>query len=228
MSKKLSVITGSSKGIGLSLVHLLLEKGHLVAGISRSNTPIKHPNFKQFKADVSNEIEVSRAFQDIVTHFNQEVDWLVNNAGYGKMNVLEKVSSKEWKDMFDVNVHGVMYCSRSVIASMKQRKTGHIINISSIAGLQGVASMGAYCATKHAVKGFSHALFNEVRDFGVRVSCVYPGSIQTNFFDDIPAFEVHDQMMQAQDVSATILHMLESKNNYHVVDIEIRPLVRKK
>ena len=87
--------------------------------------------------------------------------------------------------------------------------------------------MSAYCATKHAVRGISHSLYKEVRDYGVKVTCIYPGSVQTNFFDNIDSVTVNDNMMRPEDIASTILHCLESHPNYHHVDIEVRPLMPK-
>lgn len=152
---------------------------------------------------------------------------LVNNAGLGRSSTLEDQSLDDWHLMFDTNVHGLFYCTRLVIPAMKERGEGHVINISSIAGTTGIEQMSAYCATKHAVRGISHSLYKEVRDYGVKVTCIYPGSVQTNFFDNIDSVTVNDNMMRPEDIASTILHCLESHPNYHHVDIEVRPLMPK-
>jgi short-subunit dehydrogenase len=84
--------------------------------------------------------------------------------------------------------------------------------------------MVGYAATKHAVTGLSHSLFMELRTYGIKVSCIYPGSVKTGFFDGIDGLEAHDNMMSPSDIANTIIHVLESPPNYHFVDIEVRPL----
>ncbi|CAN5907166.1 hypothetical protein BH24BAC1_BH24BAC1_07060 [soil metagenome] len=99
-----------------------------------------------------------------------------------------------------------------------------IVNIASIAGLTGVEQMSGYCATKFAVRGISQALYKEVRDYGVKVTCIYPGSVDTHFFDLFANVTQRENMMQPEDIASTILHVLASPPNYHHVDIEVRPL----
>ncbi len=131
---------------------------------------------------------------------------------------------RNWHAMFNINVNGIFYCSRLVIPEMKQLGYGHIINISSIAGMTGIEGMSGYCATKFAVRGMSGALFKEVRNFGIKVSCVYPGSVNTNFFDSIETVQANTNMMKPEDIAGTIIHFLETDPNYLPVDIEVRPL----
>jgi len=129
--------------------------------------------------------------------------------------------------MFDTNVHGLFYCSKIVIPEMKNLGEGHIINIASIAGTNGVENMAGYAATKHAVVGISHSLFKELRNDGIKVSCVCPGSVKTHFFDDLEGVNAHDNMMKPEDIASTILHILKSPPNYFHADIEVRPLMPK-
>jgi short-subunit dehydrogenase len=84
--------------------------------------------------------------------------------------------------------------------------------------------MAGYCATKFAVKGFSQSLFKEVRNDGIKVTCLYPGSTETNFFDHIPGTDAHAQMMQPADIASAIIYALETPFNFHIVDVEMRPL----
>jgi NADP-dependent 3-hydroxy acid dehydrogenase YdfG len=134
------------------------------------------------------------------------------------------MSSADWESMFDTNVHGIFYVTKRIIPAMKLADEGHIINVASIAGLNGVNNFAGYVGTKHAVRGISHSLYMELRDFGIKVSTIYPGSIQTNFFDAIPGMDAHEHMMQPADVALTIVQTLETHPNYFVVDVECRPL----
>jgi short-subunit dehydrogenase len=96
---------------------------------------------------------------------NVDFDLLINNAGIGYAGDMEHVPLEMWHRMFDVNVHGIFYCSRLVVPIMKAQGYGHIINISSIAGLNGIKRMAGYSATKHAVRGLSHSMYMELREF---------------------------------------------------------------
>ncbi len=227
IANKIAVVTGVSKGIGLATVELLLEKGMKVAGWGRTSPDLKHSNFYFVACDVRNHQEVQEAYEATTEHFGGSIAVLVNNAGLGVTGKLDEMSLEDWHLMFDTNVNGIFYCTRLVLAGMKEAEEGHIINISSIAGTAGIEQMSGYCGTKHAVRGISHSLYKEVREYGIKVTCIYPGSVKTNFFDNIDSVTVSDNMMRPEDIASTILHALESHPNYHHVDIEVRPLMPK-
>ncbi|TPE46175.1 SDR family oxidoreductase [Pontibacter mangrovi] len=224
---KVAVVTGVSKGIGLATVKALLEKGAIVAGWGRNAPELQHAHFHFFECDVRYSESVQNAFDQTIARLATHVQVLVNNAGLGIAGYLENMSLDDWHLMFETNVNGIFYSTRLVLPGMKELGEGHIINISSIAGTTGVEQMAGYCGTKHAVRGISHSLYKEVRDYGVKVTCLYPGSVQTNFFDNIESVQVTENMMRPEDIASTILHALESHPNYHHVDIEVRPLMPK-
>lgn len=221
------MVTGVSKGIGLATVQALLNKGMKVAGWGRNAPELQDKNFHFFACDVRYPESVQRAFDQTITQLGIHVSVLVNNAGLGITGKMDEMSVEDWQTMFDTNVNGLFYCSRLVLPSMKEVGEGHIINISSIAGTTGIEQMSGYCGSKHAVRGISHSLYKEVRDYGIKVTCIYPGSVKTNFFDNIDGVTVSDNMMRPEDIASTILHVLESHLNYHHVDIEVRPLIPK-
>lgn len=224
LNNQIAVVTGVSKGIGLELVKLLVEKGTTVAGWGRTAPEFSHANFHFFTCDVSKEESVESAFQATTEKLGTDIRILVNNAGFGVAGPTEMFSSTDWKAMFDTNVHGIFYTSKRLIAGMKAADEGHILNVASIAGLNGVNQFAGYVGTKHAVRGISHSMYMELRDFGIKVSTIYPGSIQTNFFDDIPAVQANENMMRPEDVALTMVQTLETHPNYFVADVECRPL----
>lgn len=224
LKHKIAVVTGVSKGIGLEVVKLLLERGAVVAGWGRTEPEFLHENFHFFACDVSVEEQVEKAYLATVGKLGFDIRILVNNAGFGVAKAFETMSSEEWRAMFDTNVHGIFYVSKRLIAGMKAADEGHIVNIASIAGLNGIANFAGYVGTKHAVRGISHSMYMELRDFGIKVSTIYPGSTQTNFFDDIEGSQVNENMMRPQDVAQTIVQTLETHPNYFVADVECRPL----
>lgn len=220
----MAVVTGASKGIGLATAKMLLEAGCNVAGWSRSAVPIQHKNFRYYQVDIQDHLSVEKAFMATKQEFGTAISILINNSGLGYEYTLETLPIEKWHAMFKTNVDGLFYCTRLVLPSMKSNGKGHIINISSVAGTTGIPGMTGYCATKYAVRGLSHALFKEVRKFGIKVTCIYPGSVQTHFFDEIPSVETSNDMMQPEDVASTILHCLGTGDNFHHVDIELRPM----
>ncbi|WP_026947877.1 SDR family oxidoreductase [Algoriphagus marincola] len=224
IKNKVAVVTGVSKGIGLEVVKILLEKGVIVSGWGRNEPELDHENFHFFKCDVAQEPSVDAAFRTTVEKLGQDIRILINNAGFGIAGPTETFSSEDWKAMFDTNVHGIFYTTKRLIPAMKQADEGHIINVASIAGLNGVNQFAGYVGTKHAVRGISHSLYMELRDFGIKVSTIYPGSVQTNFFDEIPGMNAHENMMRPVDVATTIVQTLETHPNYFVADVECRPL----
>ena len=224
LKDKIAIVTGSSKGIGLETVKLLLAKNVKVAGWSRSATPVNHPHFISISVDVGNSDEVISAYGDTIQHFDEEISVLINNAGLGYEGDFETLEEEKWHLMFRTNVDSIFYCSKLVIPQMKLMEEGHIVNISSIAGTNGIQGMAGYCGTKHAVRGISHSMFKELRNYGIKVSTIYPGSTNTNFFDEFSSVDSNDNMMRPEDIALTILQVLESSANYLPVDIEVRPL----
>ena len=224
LKNKVAVVTGASKGIGRELVLQLLDKEMKVAGWNRTDPGISNENFLHVSTDVSDGKSVEKAMKVTTAKFGGTVDVLVNNAGMGHHGPMDEMPFEKWKQMFDINVNGIYFCSNAVIPGMKVADEGHIINVGSIAGLNPVKGMVGYAGSKHAVTGISHSMFMELRDFGIKVTCIYPGSVKTSFFDKIDAVETNDNMMRPEDVASSIIHCLETHENYLPVDFEVRPL----
>ncbi len=220
---KICVVTGANKGIGLECVKSFLERGAIVYGLCRSGCETKHENYTCIHADVQVWEQLESAFNQILAK-HERVDVLINNAGLGYFGFCEEMSNEQWHTMFNTNVTGLFYATKLALPSMKKHGEAHIINIASIAGLEGYQQVSGYCATKFAVRGFSDALYKEVRDFGIKVTCVYPGSVKTDFFRHSENITAHDNMLMPWDVASQITHAIESSANFHVVNLEIRPL----
>ncbi|OUJ72667.1 SDR family oxidoreductase [Hymenobacter crusticola] len=224
LTGKIAIVTGVSKGIGRATAEALLAKGAIVAGWGRTAPEgLTHERFQFFECDIRNEVSVQEAYVDTQREVGAEVRILVNNAGIGNMGPVDGFSSDDWHAMFDTNVHGVFYCTKVVLPQMKKQGEGHIINVASLAGTAGSPNMAGYCATKFAVRGFSDALFKEVRQDGVRVTCVMPGSVETNFNGAEPGAEPDPHKMQPEDIAATIVHALEAPKATMLSEIQMRP-----
>jgi NAD(P)-dependent dehydrogenase (short-subunit alcohol dehydrogenase family) len=188
-TKKVWFVTGASKGLGLSLVKTLLQEGYRVAATSRTlkslETEIESsPNFLPLEVQLTDEGSVANAVKHALEAFGT-IDVVVNNAGYGQIGTLEELSDEEARRNFDVNVFGALNVIRAVMPHFRAQHSGYFINVSSIGGMLGTfAGFGVYCATKFAVVGFTESLSEEVKEFGVKATVVYPGYFRTNFLDN--------------------------------------------
>jgi len=210
LAGKIAVVTGSSSGIGLSLVNALLEAGAEVYGLSRRETLIDNARFQWLHADMTREDDIKWAF-DTVLERHGHVDLLINNAGFGFFSDVEKVDPKEWRRLIDTNLTAVFLCTRMVVPSMKARQSGMIVNIGSVAGKRGIRGGTAYCASKFAINGFSESLMEELREFGIRVSCINPGSVMTGFFDHSDVQP--RKFMEPDDVARLIVSLVETPDS---------------
>jgi len=186
-TKKVWFVTGASKGLGLALVKKLLENNYRVVATSRSFQALieeigeASDVFLPLEVSLTDNEDVKSAMSKSIDYFGQ-LDVIVNNAGYGQLGTLEELSDKEARANFDVNVFGTLNVIRNVMPYLRQQKSGHIFNISSIGGYSGnFPGWGVYCATKFAVAGLTEALAEEIKDFGVKATVVYPGYFRTDF-----------------------------------------------
>lgn len=182
-TKKIWLVTGASKGLGLSLVQKLLSEGYKVAATSRNLRDLNSETteFLPLQVDLLNEQSVGDAVTSTIKKFGK-IDVLVNNAGYGQIGTLEELSDAEARANFDVNVFGALNTIRAVMPHLRTQRSGAIFNISSVGGFTGnFPGWGIYCATKFAMAGFTESLSAEVKEFGVSATIVYPGYFRTNF-----------------------------------------------
>lgn len=188
VTKKVWFVTGASKGLGLSLVRKLLNDGYKVAATSRTVDIMEKEvgtsaNFLPLQVDVRDEKSVINAISKTIKTFGG-IDIAVNNAGYIQFGTLEELSDNEDRKSFDINVFGALNVIRNIMPHFRNTNSGHIINISSIAGLIGTfPSCGIYSATKFALVGLTESLSAEAKEFGVKATIVYPGYFRTNFLD---------------------------------------------
>ncbi|WP_299780612.1 SDR family oxidoreductase [uncultured Formosa sp.] len=186
-TKKVWFITGASKGLGLTLSKKLLSQGYAVVATSRNIKSLideigaKNDMFLPIEMNITDNKNVKKAIDATINYFGK-IDVVVNNAGYSQIGTLEELSEKEVENNFKVNVFGSLNVIRNASKHLRNQKCGHIFNISSIGGYTGnFAGFGIYCATKFAVAGFTEALAEEMKSFGVHTTLVYPGYFRTNF-----------------------------------------------
>lgn len=189
-TRKVWLVTGASKGLGHTLVKKLLQNNYAVVATSRRVASLieeigdTSEIFLPIEVNVTDDHDVKKAIEKGIAHFGK-IDVVVNNAGYGQIGTLEELSDDEARENFDVNVFGSLNVIRNVMPYLRQQKSGAIFNISSVGGLfGGFAGWGIYCATKFAVAGFTEALAEEVKAFGVSATVVYPGYFRTDFLSN--------------------------------------------
>ena len=237
---KIIVITGASSGIGYSTAKALAKKGaKIVAGARRLDRleTLKKEIIDDdgeiiiCETDVTKKSDCDNLVKQAIDKHGT-VDVLINNAGLMPLSFVKSLKIDEWDRMIDVNIKGVLYCTAAVVPTMIEKKSGHIVNISSVAGRVVFPAGSVYCATKHAVTAFSEGLRQElsVRK-NIRITSIEPGVVQTELTNTITekaleAFvEKHKEMegLKAEDISNAIIFAIEAPNHVNINEILVRP-----
>ena len=243
IKNKVAIITGASSGIGFATALALSKVGAKVA-IGARRTDLLSELEKKIKENggevYSQKLDVTKknecnSFVDNVLKKWGTVDILVNNAGLMPLSFFKNLKIDEWDQMIDVNIKGVLYCTGAVITHMLENKSGHIINISSVAGRIVFPAGSVYCATKHAITAFSEGLRQElsVRK-NIRITCIEPGVVATELTNTITDESLQGfvenakkmESLQAEDIANAIIYAVESPNHVNVNEILIRPITQ--
>ncbi|EJG1830888.1 SDR family oxidoreductase [Vibrio parahaemolyticus] len=233
--KKLVVITGASSGIGEAIARRFSEEGHpllLVARRVERLEALNLPNTLCEKVDVTDQASLITAIEKAEAQFGP-ADVLVNNAGVMLLGQIDTQDAAEWKRMFDVNVLGLLNGMRSVLASMKARNSGTIINISSIAGKKTFPDHAAYCGTKFAVHAISENVREEVAASNVRVTTIAPGAVETELLSHTTSKDIKDGydawkvdmggVLAADDVARAVMFAYQQPQNVCIREIALAP-----
>jgi len=225
---KTAIVTGASSGIGTAFSESLIDEGATVYGLARSTDKLERIQdelgdaFIPVTMDITDHDAIDKWINE--TFSDRAPDILINNAGLGRFGDVDELPLEDWETMIQTNLSGIFYMTRNIVPLMKNNESVcHIINIASIAGKIGNPQLSGYNASKFGVRGFSEALFQELRYDGIKVTCFYPGSIATHFFDD-KGMETHPNMMQPGDVAQVLVNILETPDNFLINDITMRPL----
>ncbi|NUP22199.1 MAG: SDR family NAD(P)-dependent oxidoreductase [Streptomyces sp.] len=181
-------VTGASRGLGAEIVREALSRGHSVVATARDAQavlkayPEKPAELLAVTADVTSQEQLQAAVEAGLTEFGR-IDVVVNNAGYGLVGAIEEVSDQAARDLFDVNVFGVLNTLRATLPTLRAQRSGCVVNIGSVGGFATVSGAGLYGATKFALEGISEALHGELAPLGVRVVIVEPGGFRTDFLN---------------------------------------------
>jgi NAD(P)-dependent dehydrogenase (short-subunit alcohol dehydrogenase family) len=179
-------ITGCSTGFGRELALAVLERGWRCVATARNKAslddlaPDAGERLLRVSLDVTDAAQIEAAIAQAQKQFGA-IDVLVNNAGYGYQSSIEEGDEREIRAQFDANTFGLFAMTRAVLPGMRAKGSGHVINITSVAGLAGFPGSGYYSASKHAVEGFSDALLAEAGPLGIKVTCVEPGPFRTDW-----------------------------------------------
>ena len=188
-TRKVVLITGGTDGLGKAAAILLAERGYRVIAAGRSATKrmeleglarAKNLPLSTVEMDVCSDTSVNAAVRSVVDS-NGAIDVLINNAGIGYMAVVEEIKMADFKQQFETNVFGVLRVTQAVLPHMRQRRSGRVLMLSSVAGLLTPPTYGAYSSSKHALEGLSNALRLELYLFNIEVVLIEPGYIVTNF-----------------------------------------------
>ena len=254
-NSKVAIVTGASSGIGYTTSLALSKAGIRVAVGARrldklqelkkqivkndgegKSAIVEEEIFIQRKLDVTSKPDCD-SFVDRVVKKWGRVDILINNAGLMPLSHFKNCKVQEWEQMIDVNIKGVLYCTSAVIPYMLDKKSGHIVNISSVAGRIVFAGGSVYCATKHAITAFSEGLRKELSpEDNIRVTCIEPGAVSTELLETITDESMSKfvqasknmERLQSEDIANAILYAIQAPNHVNVNEILMRPTAQER
>ncbi len=224
---KIAIVTGASRGMGRATAILLAAQGAKVVLAARTPEPLSEVAGEIRQAggeawvhptDITDEHAVKGLISEVMKRSGQ-IDILVNVAGVGYWGPVAEFSTEDWDRIFNTNLRGLFFCTRATLPHMIARKSGHIVNVASIAGHSGSATRAAYCASKAGVRRFSEALLQEVREDEIKVSVISPGSTNTGFGSSKDA----EWKMDAEDIARTIVDVLSASHDTCISEVVMRP-----
>lgn len=236
--KKTALITGATSGIGRATAHELAKHGInlILCGRRQERLDIEEHALENLtdvvtlNFDVRNKTEVKKAINTIPEKFKQ-IDILINNAGNAHgLDPIQDGSLDDWDAMMDINVKGLLYVSKAIIPQMTKRKSGHIINIGSSAGKEVYPKGNVYCGSKHAVIAITEGMRIDLNPFGIKVSAINPGLVETEFSKvrfkgDSRADSVYKgfKALQPEDIAEIIYFTISRPQHVNIADLLVFP-----
>ena len=245
VEEKVALVTGASSGIGYATALALAKGGMRVATAARRTARLDALKSEiegiggvalTYELDVTSR-EGCKAFVEHVVDRWGRLDILVNNAGLMPLSFVKNLHVDEWDRMVDVNIKGVLYCTAAVLPHMLEAGSGHIVNISSVAGRIVFPGGSVYCATKHAVTAFSEGLRQELSARkGIRVTCIEPGVVETELVNTITDDSLKDyvegsrkmEALQSGDIADAVVYAVSSPQHVNINEILVRPTVQER
>ena len=228
MNKPIAIITGASTGIGQSL-SIKLSDQYFIYLVSRNKEKLqktaeiiknKNNQCKMIVADISTSESIDLIYSQIKN--KQDIELLINNPGIAIFNNITNLSIDDWDKQLNTNLRGCFLMTKMIIDNLKSKKSGKIVFINSVAGLNPYKDSTAYVASKHGLKGFSSALREELREHNIKVISVYPGAINTPLWDSIVTDDIKENMMDVDNASDIIINAIHSPGNCTTEEITIR------
>jgi short-subunit dehydrogenase len=227
---KVAVVTGAGRGIGRAIAVRLAQSGCRVVLVARSLPQLEEVQKEilslarealSVPTDLTRDEDINRLLEK--THETWgSVDILINNAGWGKKAAIVRAKIEDWDQTFKLNLRAPMILSRLVLPPMIVKGEGAIINVGSISGKTGEANAAAYAASKFGLIGFTQSLYEEVREYGVKVAVILPGFVNTPLIPETPHLD-RSKMIQADDIAETVHFVLTSSGTCCPVEITVRP-----
>jgi NAD(P)-dependent dehydrogenase (short-subunit alcohol dehydrogenase family) len=206
---KVWYVTGASQGFGLALVKQLLAAGYRVAATSRSTGDLQaaagaddRSRFLPLKVDLTSADAIRQSIEETVAAFGA-IDVVVNNAGYGMEGTIEELDEKKMRDIFDINVFATINVTKYTLPYLRKQRSGHFINMASVAGFVGAPGWSIYSATKSAVIAFSEVLALDVHELGINVTVVGPSGFRTGFLTKGSLVSTESQIADYQSIAKT-------------------------
>jgi NAD(P)-dependent dehydrogenase (short-subunit alcohol dehydrogenase family) len=224
-------ITGASRGIGYEIAKAFAEIGAQVVVTSQNTSKLaslvqqirrKGGSATAYFCDVTSEQSVAATAKQILKRLGH-VDVLVNNAGVTYFKSLRQTSRQEFDKVIATNLRGAFLCIKAVIESMVRRRSGHIINVISVAAQKTYTKSSAYSASKAGVLALTNVLREEVRPFGIKVTAVLPGATETQMWNGSTRLKYHHRMMSAEDVARIVVSVFQAPPRAHIEKIVFRP-----
>lgn len=235
---KVVIITGASSGIGLATAKLLAAQGAIVSlaarRIDKLGQLVKEitaagGKAKAFATDVSCREDVDALIEGTIKAFGK-IDVLFNNAGIMPVSLLESRRYDDWGQMIDINIKGVLYGIGAVLPHFKEQKSGHVINVSSVAGHQVSPSSAVYSATKFAVRAISEGFRQEVKPYNVRTTIISPGLTESELFESITDGAIKTMIgpmkkmaIPAESIANAVAYVIGQPDDVDVSEMIIRP-----
>jgi len=232
LANAVALITGASRGIGFAIARRLAQLGARIgmcardaARLDSAAAELRRDGFEVFAmpADVTRPNEI-QALVEKTQKALGPIEILVNNAGIGRFGFIQELTEADWNSVLDTNLKSVFLVSRAVVPGMIERRRGHIINISSLAGKNAFPGGGIYCASKWGLMGLTACMAEDLRGHGIRVTAVCPGSVATDFSPHTGRDT--SKMLQPDDVAHAVVTIVTQAPQSFISEIDIRPAVK--
>lgn len=234
MDKKITLISGASRGIGRAIATRLTREQHFVMLLARNSEELSELEFEidqaggkslSFPIDIASEKQVNETVDQILRDFGR-IDTVINNAGIGIFKPADELAASDWDRVMEVNVKGSFLLSKAALPAMKKAGAGHIVGVASDVSKRTFATGSLYTASKYAQHAFFESLRREVRKLGIKVSVIYPGLVDTYFHDGPPGQAHRTGYLQPTDIADAVAYVLNAPPHVVVDELMLHPMIQ--